>query len=340
MPSSFLGAARRHAIALLLASAAPGLQGCGGGPGCDGTVDCSGTCNGTATVDACGTCDADASNDCGTTFTAPGAWSCAAGTSCQDVYDVTLPAGAVAMLAVTAVTGASVPRLAVFGPGAALTSASLLTGVAADRRCVGQDDADSVTFKAVTAGTYRVAVGRDWGSSLGESGTYRVTLTGDHAFAPPVRTADDAVSGLAATRCGYLYTVSAGWSCAAGVSCQDVYDLEALGAASVTVTVSALTGSSVARLAVVQGSSLAGTNLLNGSATDRRCGGQDTGDGAGPVALPAAGTYRFAVGRDWGASAGAAGTYAYAVSTTGAVLVPLGATVDDGASERASASCP
>jgi len=63
MPSSFLGVARRHAIALLLAAAAPGLQGCGGGPGCDGTVDCAGTCNGTATVDACGTCDADASND-------------------------------------------------------------------------------------------------------------------------------------------------------------------------------------------------------------------------------------------------------------------------------------
>ncbi len=278
---------------------------------------------------------------CSATWSGTGGWSCASGVSCQDVYDVTLPAGTVATLAVSSVTGSSVPRLAAFAPGQALTSASLLTGTTSDRSCVSQNTSDSVTFKAPTTGTYRLAVGRDWGSSAGASGTYAVSLTADQAFLPPAQTASDAAAGLVTTRCGYLYTVAAGWTCASGVSCQDVYDLETLGPTSVTVAVSSVTGASVVRQAVVQGSSLTGTNLLNGGTRDRRCAAQNASDTAGPVSLTTAGQHRFAVGRDWGQSAGSSGTYVYTVTTTGPVLLPLGATVNDQAAQYAATpTCP
>ncbi len=67
--------------------------------------------------------------------------------------------------------------------------------------------------------------------------------------------------------------------------------------------------------------------------------GRDQGDAAGPIVL-GAGRYRFAVGRDASLSAGDAGTYTYAVTTDGPVLVPGGQTVNDQAPLLTATSCP
>jgi hypothetical protein len=125
------------------------------------------------------------------THTVSSDWSCG-GHDCQDVYDVTVQAGATVTIAVTAVTGNSVVRLAAFGPGVGLDGTNLLTGLSEDRQCVDQDASDTTSFTAATAGTYRIAVGRDYGSSAGSSGTYTLTVTVNGSLTFIGQTADDA----------------------------------------------------------------------------------------------------------------------------------------------------
>lgn len=140
-------------------------------------------------------------------------------------------------------------------------------------------------------------------------------------------------------------SINGGWTCSVGVNCQDVYDFTITGpvpADTLTVTVSAVTGTSTLRMAVfAPGVALSGTNLTNGGVTDRRCFGQNIGDTVGLTNLPASGTYRIAVGRDWGLSGGASGTYTLSVSMNTAKLVYLSQTVEDTATQlTAATTCP
>src|SRR6185503_14808158 len=214
-----------------------------------------------------------------TSFTANGGWTCALGVSCQDVYDLVIPANTTVTIAVSNVTGSSVLRLAVFAPGVPLTGANLLLGMNRDRMCKGQNASDSATFQTTAAGVYRLAVGRDWGSSAGASGTYSLAVSATNAFSADGMTSDDVASGAAGTACAVTsFSTSTNWNCALGVSCQDVFDLQILAPSTVTVTVANVTGSSVLRLAAFQGGDLTAVNLLNGSLADRSCSGQNLGD--------------------------------------------------------------
>ena len=273
------------------------------------------------------------------TFTIAGGWNCAIGVSCQDVYDFVFPANTSVTIAVSGITGSSVLRLGVFGPGVALSGTNLLTGSNRDRMCAGQNTSDSITFDTTSAGLYRIAVGRDWGSSAGASGTYSLTVSGNHPFNTHGITANDVASGAAGTVCGVTtFTTTSSWNCAIGVSCQDVWDFETMAPGTVTVTVSAVTGNSVVRLAVFDGANLNTVNRLNGNLADRMCTGQNASDSAvTPVLSP--GLHRFAIGRDWDNSAGAAGTYTVTLTST----VPLfgnGQTANDIASAFATTTCP
>jgi hypothetical protein len=300
------------------------------GGGCTGTGTCTVTLTAATTVTATFTT---------TTFAVSDGWNCASGVSCQDVYDVALAANSDVTIAVTGVTGASVLRLGAFAPGVALSEANLLTGLASDRQCVGQNTSDGVTFRAVSAGVYRIAVARDWGSSAGASGTYVLTVTSTQPLTAGGQTAGDAPSGAAGSNCGYLYTVSTGWNCASGVSCQDVFDFEALATTTFTVSATSVTGASVVRLAVFNGTALNTTNQLNGNLADRRCAAQNASDAATSASLTA-GLKRVAVGRDWGSSAGASGTYTITITTPNVPLVPGGQAVNDAASAFAAITCP
>ncbi len=250
------------------------------------------------------------------TFTVAGGWNCAIGVSCQDVYDFVFPANTSVTIAVSGITGNSVLRLGVFGPGVALSGTNLLTGSNRDPMCAGQNASDSITFDTTTAGLYRIAVGRDWDTSAGAAGSYSLTVSGNHPFTAHGITANDVASGAAGTVCGVTtFTTTSGWTCAIGVSCQDVWDFETFAPGTVTVTVSAVTGNSVLRLAVFDGAALNTVNRLNGNLTDRKCTGQNASDTAVTPVLPP-GLHRFAIGRDWDTSAGAAGTYTVTFTST------------------------
>ncbi|MBE7453822.1 MAG: hypothetical protein HS111_34630 [Kofleriaceae bacterium] len=300
------------------------------GGGCTGT----GTCTVTVTTTTAVTATFNTN-----THTISSSWACGSGVSCQDVFDYALPAGASVTVAVSGISGASVLRLGAFAPGVALSGANLLTGLTFDRRCGGQNASDTVMFRAATAGTYRIAVGRDWGMSAGASGNYTLTVTSSGTLTYNGQTANDVATGATNMQCGYTYTVSTGWSCGSGVSCQDVFDFTTLVATPVTIAVTSVTGASVVRMALFDGANLNTTNRLNGGLTDRRCVGQNASDSATSPSLPT-GQHRMAIGRDWGQSAGASGTYVVTLTTTNAPLSIAGQTVNDQATQLANASCP
>jgi hypothetical protein len=273
------------------------------------------------------------------TFTVAGGWNCAFLVNCQDVYDFVFPANTSVTIAVSGITGNSVLRLGVFGPGVALSGTNLLTGSNKDRMCAGQNASDSITFDTTSAGLYRIAVGRDWGSSAGAAGSYSLTVSGNHQFTAHGITANDVASEATGTVCGVtIFTTGSGWNCAFLVNCQDVWDFETLAPGTVTVTVSSVTGNSVVRLAVFDGAALNTVNRLNGNPADRMCAGQNTNDTVVTPVLPP-GLHRFAIGRDWGSSAGAAGTYTVTLTST-VLLFGNGQTANDIPSEFATKTCP
>jgi len=140
------------------------------------------------------------------------------------------------------------------------------------------------------------------------------------------------------------------WSCSFGVTCQNVYDYYLIPGSGDTlnVNVTAVTGTSVARMSVFgPGVALNGTNLINGSTNDHICpnppgaGNQDAALSGSVNPLSATGTYRIAIGRDWGNSGGAAGTYTLNVSlTSGATFYFVSKTVSNTATQSSWLSCP
>ncbi len=276
---------------------------------------------------------------CEPTHEVSGTWDCGGGQTCQDVYDVTLTAGTELTLDVSGVTGQSVVRLAVFPPGTGLNGTNLLTGGNLDQECEGQNQDVSATVLAPTTGTYRVAVGRDWGSSAGAVGAYDLVMSADPGLDFVGRTADDMVSQAAGSQCGYITSVSSDWDCAAGQSCQDVYDFFVTEGEEVTFTVSGITGQSVDRLALyAPGEALDSRNLLTGTTADRLCGGQNVGDTTHTWIPHTTGTFRVAVGRDWGASAGAVGNYRLDVTSLDGPI-SLTQTSDDTSSLQLNKQC-
>jgi hypothetical protein len=275
-------------------------------------------------------------------FSTTGSWNCASGVSCEDVYDFGLAANTTVTIQVSGVTGASVLRLGAFAPSQLLTGPNLLTGINSDRLCGGQNVGDTVSFTAPTAGTYRIAIARDWGASAGASGNYSLAVSVDRGMTF-LGSTKNVASGATGTRCGYIFNASDAWACAISVSCQDVFDFNTLVSTTVTVAVSGVTGNSVVRMAVFDGSALNTTNRLNGNLADRKCAAQNANDSATSASLPA-GLHRIAIGRDWNTSSGASGNYAVTITTPNAPLMPGNPvnTVDDGPSAFGNSgwTCP
>lgn len=128
-------------------------------------------------------------------------WVCVEPEDCQDVFDVMIEAGTEVTVAVTQVTGPSVVRLALYGPGMPLGGLNLLTNSTNDRRCALANASDSATALAESTGTYRVAVGRDWGFSSGASGTYTLDVFTDRELEPVGQTVDDQPTQASGAQC-------------------------------------------------------------------------------------------------------------------------------------------
>ncbi|TGM95626.1 hypothetical protein EHR06_18125 [Leptospira dzoumogneensis] len=129
------------------------------------------------------------------------------------------------------------------------------------------------------------------------------------------------------------------WHCSLSINCQNVYSLNLNQADTVTISVSSITGDSVVRLALYSGSTLNGTNLINGATTDRECGGQNISDTIA-VSIPSAGPYSLAVGRDWGNSADAFGTYSLSLSSTLVSMSEFAKISSNTATQSSGYSCP
>ncbi|PJZ77307.1 hypothetical protein CH365_09315 [Leptospira neocaledonica] len=134
-------------------------------------------------------------------------------------------------------------------------------------------------------------------------------------------------------------TESGSWHCALSVDCQNVYSLNFNQADTVTISVSSVTGDSALRLAVYSGSTLNGTNLINGLTTDRECNAYNIGDTVA-VSIPSAGPYSITIGRDWDNSADAFGTYSLNLSSTLVSMVGLIKTSSNTATQSSGYSCP
>jgi hypothetical protein len=135
-------------------------------------------------------------------------WDCTSGESCQDVFNISLPTGAVVTFEVIDVTGDSIVQIALYAPGVALGETNLFTGSTNELRCNYVDGCDTKPdgqtasdFGVTTAGVYRLAITRDWAESCGSSGTYRLVITSSKAFAAPVPTVNDVASLATGTEC-------------------------------------------------------------------------------------------------------------------------------------------
>ena len=135
-------------------------------------------------------------------FDANGAWDCELNESCQDVYEFDLPAGARISIVVEQVTGSSVVRLAIHGPGNGLGGINMLTGNQNDLRCGGQDvDLAVANFETTSSGTHIIAVTRDWALSAGFDGTYSLSMFSDMAIDYIDQTVDDVDSLAPGSEC-------------------------------------------------------------------------------------------------------------------------------------------
>jgi hypothetical protein len=137
----------------------------------------------------------------------------------------------------------------------------------------------------------------------------------------------------------FTIRVESGWTCANAENCQDVYDIVLEANTELTIRVTQVTGPSVLRLAAyAPGVPLGGTNLLNSTTNERRCSLANAADFV-VVDTFDAGTYRVGVGRDWGFSSGANGSYTLDVFTDKPLLL-AGQTVNDTQTQASSSSCP
>jgi hypothetical protein len=135
-------------------------------------------------------------------------WACDTGVSCQDVFDIAFSPGSTVTFSATETTGGSVLHVALYAPGVALGGTNLFTGTTAELLCNYVSGCNSNTagqtvsdFVIPTSGVYRLAITRDWGTSCGGSGTYRLIIDSDGPFGEPTQTVDDTATLASGTTC-------------------------------------------------------------------------------------------------------------------------------------------
>jgi hypothetical protein len=94
------------------------------------------------------------------------------------------------------VTDASATRLSLFA-GASTASTDLFTGDSSAACSISQDLDFSQGPTPVSAGHYRVAVGRDYENSAGATGTYTIEIDVTTGLTNVSQTSDDVMSMLA-----------------------------------------------------------------------------------------------------------------------------------------------
>ena len=157
---------------------------------------------------ACGSSNADEPSDGVTSFSGTYGWTCASSTDCQDVFDLSIEAGSVLTIRVNNVSSGSASQLAFYAPGVALGGLNLLTGNTRELRCTSASACEGFTvgeqvnsYAVAVGGTYRIAVTREWDSSCGGTGTYRLAVTSTKAFQHFGQTKEDTPSAATGFEC-------------------------------------------------------------------------------------------------------------------------------------------
>jgi hypothetical protein len=136
-------------------------------------------------------------------------WTCDSGESCQDVYNIKFAAGTVVDISAIDVTGGSILQMAFYAPGVSLGRENLLTGGSREELrcnyvagCVNNTGGQAVTGLVIgAAGTYRLAITRNWDISCGSSGDYRLMITADVEFTTPVNSGQDVATKAVGVAC-------------------------------------------------------------------------------------------------------------------------------------------
>jgi len=142
------------------------------------------------------------------TYEADYGWNCASGVDCQDVFELELEKGAKLNFKVGTVSAGSAAQIALYAPSVALGSINLFTMSAKELRCnAGKSCSDFTAGETISgfvvpqSGTYLLAITREWGTSCGGTGTYKLTLGSDRNFSVRKQSFEDTASIAAGFEC-------------------------------------------------------------------------------------------------------------------------------------------
>lgn len=151
---------------------------------------------------SCSDCEEVVVEEGQTVYEVTSNWDCATSEDCQDVYEMEFKLGTQLSIVVDGVTNSSVVKLAVYGPNSALGGTNIITGNSKELSCSGQEEtASAFNVKVVDAGIHKIAITRDWGSSAGSSGNYKLTIIASDKFKNISQTVDDVQSLASGDEC-------------------------------------------------------------------------------------------------------------------------------------------
>jgi len=216
--------------------------------------------------------------------------------ACTDIYAFELPGGVVNEVTIQ-ITRSQVPiRLGAFAPGVSpITGTNLLTGNGSDYRCSSLLPLTK-TFRTSGPGIYLVALSQDPTTDAARK-DYQFEVTANNTLTRVLSSQQTAIKTARPATCRFAPEISGTWKCAAGVNCQDVYDIGVLPNSTLTVEVHP-SGVSAGRLAVFEMfEPLNGKNLLTGVSKDFNCFQRSPLEIRSVVAR-SGGHYKIAFGRD------------------------------------------
>jgi hypothetical protein len=257
-------------------------------------------------------------------------WTCPAGVTCEDTYDFTIPQGTRVQIAVSGLTGGSIPRMAALVAG---SGNNLLTNDTRDWTC---SDSNSVLFVAPTSGNYQLKIGRD-GSSPGTTGQYTVIFEGNPSMTFLRVSGNDTTTAKQRT-CGWETAISASYSCSAGAGCMNVYDFDVPVAGVASARVSGPANVSLSLSLWGPGRGPGNDQLFRGrSGAGWRCAASGAQQ-ATQVQLRQTGRFRFAVTYEVEGGGPSSGNYATALHLSQPARF-LGQTVANGPRLSGQSGC-
>lgn len=137
-------------------------------------------------------CSKDDSAPGQTVFEKSTDWVSPVNQSCRDVYDIDLRKGTRLSIQVSEISGSSDAQLAIYSPKSLIGGMNMLTGNTNELSCGGQNVPESVVdVQIVEDGVHQFSISRNWGSSTGTTGDYKLTIIASERFYNIVEAVDN-----------------------------------------------------------------------------------------------------------------------------------------------------